>query len=63
MSKSEPIGTAEAAAALRCTTRQVARLVAAGRLEPLRKMPGLRGPYVFEREDVERLAAERAGAA
>ena len=30
-----------------------------GRLNPAVKIPGLRGAYLFERADVERLAAER----
>jgi len=38
----------------------VSRLVQAGRLVPATKLPGLRGAYLFNRSDVERLAQERA---
>lgn len=38
----------------------VARLVYEGKLTPARKLPGVRGAYLFSRSDVEALAAERA---
>jgi hypothetical protein len=38
----------------------VGRLVQAGKLAPAAKLPGLRGAYLFNRSDVEALAAERA---
>lgn len=36
------------------------RWVAAGRIEPAMKLDGIRGAYLFNRADVERLAAEVA---
>lgn len=41
----------------------VTRLVESGQLTPIRKLPGLRGAFVFARRDVERLAAKRTKAA
>lgn len=41
----------------------IVRMVREGRLTPSRKLPGLNGPYMFWRADVERMAAERAAAA
>jgi len=38
----------------------VIRLVKAGKLTPVQKLPGLRGAYLFNRADIEALAAERA---
>jgi len=54
------ISTAEAAAELGITARQVLRLVEDGRLEAAVKLPGLRGAYVFDAAVVESLKAERA---
>ena len=38
----------------------ITRLVQAGKLTPAVKLPGRRGAYLFNRADVEALAAERA---
>jgi len=40
----------------------VIRLVKAGKLTPVQKLPGLRGAYLFNRADIEALAAERGAA-
>lgn len=37
----------------------VSRLVRTGKLNPTRKLPGQTGAYLFDRAEVERLAAER----
>ncbi len=50
----------EAAKILGCDRATVNRMAADGRLPIVRKLPGLRGPNLFERVDVERLAAEQA---
>jgi excisionase family DNA binding protein len=49
---------AEAAERLGVTTRTIGRWARDGRLPPARKFLGLRGPYLFERAEVERVAAE-----
>lgn len=55
------VTTAEALEILRKSSPStVTRLVQAGKLAPAQKLPGLRGAYLFNRSDVERLAAERA---
>lgn len=51
--------TAQVAEVLRCSTRTVTRLAVSGELEEFQKLPGLRGPRVFHRNEVARLAAER----
>ena len=38
----------------------LSRWVAAGRITPAMKLPGIRGPYLFDPAEVERAAAERA---
>ena len=47
------IPTAVVCAELNVTASTVSRWVAAGRLIPAAKAPGLRGGYLFTREDVE----------
>lgn len=54
------LSTAETAARLGITARQVQRLVEGGRLSAAVKLPGLRGAYVFDADAVETLKAERA---
>lgn len=51
--------TAEVALVLRCSTRTVTRMAVAGELETYQKFPGIRGPRVFHRDEVARVAAER----
>lgn len=54
------MSSAEVAATLGCNVRTVTRMVPDGVLEPVQKMPGKTGAYLFDREAVEALAAERA---
>ena len=57
------IGTTEAARILGKSPRTVHRLVAAGRLTPAITAPGgFAGAYLFDRRDVEALAADKATA-
>lgn len=53
------ITVAESAAILRVDRKTILRLIAAGRLSPTRKLPTRTGAYLFDRADVERIAAER----
>jgi hypothetical protein len=54
------IGTAEAARLLGKSPRTVHRLVQSGELTPALTAPGgFKGSYMFNRVDVERVAAER----
>lgn len=58
------IGAAEAAEILGNVDRTtVTRLAGTPDLPIAVKMPGIRGPYLFERADVERLAEKRAAKA
>lgn len=52
--------TREAAELLGESVRQTIRRVEAGTLKPSRKLPGIRGAYIFDRADVERILSERA---
>jgi|GEM_PF-1523898 len=61
MSNPELIGTREASERLGESIRQTIRRVEAGTLEPVAKMPGLRGAYVFNAEDIAALANVEAG--
>lgn len=54
------ITTLEVARTLGLHVRSVHRLVDNGVLTPTQKLPGKTGAYLFDREAVERLAAERA---
>lgn len=56
------ITVAEAAAILAVNRKTVLRRVAAGILKPTQKLPGETGAYLFDRAEVERLAAERRSA-
>ena len=44
----------------RTSPTTISRLVKAGKLTPVHKLPGLRGAYVFRRSDVLALRGERA---
>jgi excisionase family DNA binding protein len=52
----------EAAHLLSVTTRTVSRLVESGDLVEAYKLDGIRGPRLFYRRDVQRLAAARKAA-
>ena len=57
----ELVNTGEALAILgQASPSTITRLVRSGQLTPAMKLPGLRGAYLFNRADVEALAAERA---
>lgn len=56
---SQVMTTAQAASRLRTSRCTVVRMAHAGLLEPLEKLPGLRGAFLFRPADVEALAAER----
>lgn len=64
MATPEPdlIGSAEACDILGIDRSVLVRRIAAGKLKAVTKMPGERGPYVFDRAEVERHAAEQAKA-
>ena len=59
----ELMTAAAAAARLGVDVRTVARLANAGILPVAVKAPGLRGARLFDPADVDRVAAERGGAA
>lgn len=54
------ITTREAAALLGEGVRQTIRRVERRELAPAKKLPGIRGSYLFHREDIERLRHEQA---
>lgn len=56
------VGAAEVAQRLAITRTAVRGLVDRGELAPVQKMPGRLGMYLFDRSDVEALAAKRAAA-
>lgn len=53
------VETSTVAERLKITPRQVSRLVKANKLAFAQKAPGLRGAYLFEPEEVDRIVAER----
>ena len=53
------IGTAEAAQLLGVDRSTLTRRVATGMLEPALTIPGYRGDFLFDRADIEALAAEK----
>lgn len=53
MHNDEQLTTAEAAELLRVHVATVNRWAQDGRLPPIQKLPGLRGPNLFRRADVE----------
>lgn len=59
MPKNPLIPTAETAEILRVDVRTVHRMAEDGRLTPALKIPGRTGAYLFDRNDVERVANER----
>jgi excisionase family DNA binding protein len=56
------IGTAEACEALGVSKDTLIRMAARGDITPLHKMPGVNGAYVFDRAEIEELAARKAKA-
>lgn len=59
MPKNPLIPTAEVAQILGVDVRTVHRMADDRRLTPSMKIPGRTGAYLFDRADVERLAADR----
>lgn len=55
MPKTETVPTAEAAQIVGKSVKTFLRWKEAGRIEPVAKLPGLRGAYLFDRSDVEAL--------
>jgi len=60
MPNTDTVPTAEAAQIIGVSVHTIARYARRGRLVPVVKGPGIRGPMFFKRRDVERLARERA---
>lgn len=56
----QQITTREASEILDKSIRATIRLVETGKLTPLRKLPGLRGAYLFDQRAVERFRDEAA---
>lgn len=56
------LSTSDVACELGVDVRTVHRMVAAKRLAPVTKAPGLRGAYLFNPADVERLKGEHEAA-
>ncbi len=56
--KTEPITSAEAGVILGVSARTVQRRADSGELACIRKLPGPNGDYLFDRSEVERVAAE-----
>lgn len=56
------ITTEAAAKILGVSSRTIHRLVAAGRLRPAIKLPGIRGAYLFDEDAVRTLDANKAAA-
>jgi len=54
------ISSSDAADALGIDRSTLALWAREGKIAPLMKLPGIRGAYVFDRAEVERLARERA---
>lgn len=59
---SQVVSTAETAQILHCSIRTVHRQAALGQLPTVGKLPTARGAYLFDRDEIERLAAERVKA-
>lgn len=54
------IPLSEAAQILDLSVKTMHRRIASGAIRPAGKLPGLRGAYLFNRADIERLAKEHA---
>lgn len=57
------ISAAEAARILSVSPRTVARWIKSGRLTPVTKLDGLRGPYLLDAQDVYAYAEQQRAAA
>lgn len=54
------IGSTEACRILRIDKATLTRWVAADSIKPAHKLPGRNGAYLFNRSDIDTIAAERA---
>lgn len=52
--------TADAAKRLGVTPSAISRLVAAGTLKPAKKLPGVRGAFLFTVDELDRVLEERS---
>jgi hypothetical protein len=59
---SDFITSAQAAEILHYTVAWVNKQASTGRLPVAQKLPGLTGAYLFRRDEIEQIAAERAAA-
>ncbi|HMH92621.1 MAG TPA: helix-turn-helix domain-containing protein [Streptosporangiaceae bacterium] len=57
------IGSAEACELLGIDRSTLSRRVARGEITPAQKMPGETGPFLFQRDEIERVLADHAGQA
>ena len=60
MKPTDLLTSAEVCERLGIDRSTLSRWVAAGRIRPATKLPGIRGAFLFARADVERIAAEVA---
>lgn len=56
-----PMGSAEASERLGVSRDSLVRMIAAGTITKTTKMPGASGAWLFDRDEIEQLAAELAG--
>lgn len=62
MGKNDLIGSAEAASLLGISVSHFHRKVLSGHICPVRKLPGSKGAYVFERKEIDRIAEREVSA-
>lgn len=55
----ELVGTAEASKIVAVNRRTLLRLIDRGSIRPAMKIPGTRGAYLFDRDEIEALAKDR----
>jgi predicted site-specific integrase-resolvase len=60
MSTPALLSTVETADRLQVDRSTLSRWVQLGRITPAMKLPGLTGSYLFDPEEIDRVAAERA---
>jgi excisionase family DNA binding protein len=63
MTQAPLMGSAEACEILRIDRSTLTRWVAKGRISPAQKLPGESGVYLFDPDEVDRVAAEQQAAA
>ena len=60
MTENDLLTSGEAGVLLGKSARTVQRMVEAGSLTPVRRLPGVNGAYLFNRTDIKSLLAETA---